>query len=107
MSSDSTSTNNNNNPSLIGGHAQFAKGYVEEALGNATGSREWQESGKADSAQGIQAMKAAGEQRKTDPQTGAAGGVNPTTAKMEEVAGRLAGCEGMEKEGAEKLQKTT
>jgi uncharacterized protein YjbJ (UPF0337 family) len=43
--------------SMLNGHAQFAKGYVEETIGNVTGSKDWQESGKADSKAGIEEMK--------------------------------------------------
>lgn len=43
--------------SMLGGHAQFAKGYVEETIGNVTGSKEWKESGKEDSQAGIAEMK--------------------------------------------------
>lgn len=62
---------------MVGGHAQYAKGYVEETskcspitktsllnipinmklVGNVTGSKEWQESGKKDAQEGINEMK--------------------------------------------------
>lgn len=42
---------------MIGGHAQYAKGYVEETVGKAIGSKDWEESGKKDSASGIEEMK--------------------------------------------------
>ena len=44
-------------PSLIGGHAQYVKGYVEETVGNVTGSKEWVDSGKKDAQEGIETMK--------------------------------------------------
>jgi uncharacterized protein YjbJ (UPF0337 family) len=44
-------------PSLIGGHAQYVKGYVEETVGNVTGSKEWVDSGKKDTQEGIETMK--------------------------------------------------
>jgi uncharacterized protein YjbJ (UPF0337 family) len=47
----------NNQPSMVSGHAQYAKGYVEETIGNVTGSKEWQESGKKDTQAGIGEMK--------------------------------------------------
>jgi len=47
----------NNQPSMVSGHAQYAKGYVEETIGNVTGSKEWQESGKKDTEAGIGEMK--------------------------------------------------
>merc|ERR1712000_274975 len=53
----SAPNSNNNQASMIGGHAQYAKGYVEESVGNLTGSKEWQESGKKDAEAGIGEMK--------------------------------------------------
>lgn len=46
-----------NTPSMISGHAQYAKGYVAETIGNITGSKEWQDSGKKDAQEGINEMK--------------------------------------------------
>jgi len=57
MSSETPHPNTNASPSLIAGHAKFAKGYAEETLGNVTGSKEWQESGKKDASAGIEEMK--------------------------------------------------
>lgn len=42
---------------MLSGHAQYAKGYVEETIGNVTGSKEWQDSGKNDIQAGIDGMK--------------------------------------------------
>ena len=42
---------------MLNGHAQYAKGYVEETIGNVTGSKEWQEGGKSDTQAGIEEMK--------------------------------------------------
>jgi uncharacterized protein YjbJ (UPF0337 family) len=47
----------NANPSMFNGHAQYAKGYVEETIGNVTGSKDWQESGQKDSQSGVDEMK--------------------------------------------------
>lgn len=47
----------NEQPSMIGGHAQYVKGYVEETVGNVTGSKEWVDSGKKDAQAGIETMK--------------------------------------------------
>lgn len=47
----------NNNPSIISGHAQYVKGYAAETIGNVTGNKEWQESGKQDAKAGIDEMK--------------------------------------------------
>jgi uncharacterized protein YjbJ (UPF0337 family) len=57
MASQHIQNERNNEPSMIGGHAQYAKGYVEETIGNVTGSKEWQESGKKDEKEGIETMK--------------------------------------------------
>jgi hypothetical protein len=40
------SSNNDQPASLLSGHAQYAKGYVEETIGNVTGSEEWNQNGK-------------------------------------------------------------
>lgn len=60
-----------------------------------TGSEEWKASGESDKQAGLDAMKAAGANR--DPQQSGLG-------KVEEVAGKAVGCEGMEQEGAESKQ---
>ncbi|KAM0703010.1 hypothetical protein Q7P35_010442 [Cladosporium inversicolor] len=79
-------------PSLIGGHAQYVKGAAESAIGAVTGSETWNVSAETVKADGIDAMKAASKQR--DAQRDGYG-------KVEELAGKAAGCEGMEKEGAQ------
>jgi len=56
-----------------------------------TGSQAWQASGAQDKEQAVDAMKAAGQQRDTSKGLGG----------IEEKAGSLVGCEGMEKEGAQ------
>ncbi|TVY38441.1 hypothetical protein LSUB1_G003458 [Lachnellula subtilissima] len=89
----------NNNPSMISGHAQYAKGYAEETIGNVTGSKEWQESGKQDAKAGIDEMKSASQNKSSEPAASGIGG------KVEELAGKATGCEGMEKEGAERQAK--
>ncbi|KAK0119477.1 hypothetical protein ONS95_010924 [Cadophora gregata] len=94
-----TSNNNNNQASMLAGHAQYAKGYVEETVGNLTGSKEWQESGKKDAEAGIGEMKAANQNRTSEPAASGIGG------RVEELAGKATGCEGMEKEGAERQAK--
>jgi hypothetical protein len=60
-------------------------------VGSITGSMEWKESGHQQKEEAIANMKAAGEGR--DPKADGYG-------KAEEIAGKVAGCEGMEKEGA-------
>lgn len=42
---------------MLAGHAQYAKGFVEETIGSVTGSKEWQESGKEDSRAGVDGMR--------------------------------------------------
>ena len=56
------------------------------------GSAAWSESGAQQKQAGIDEMKAAGEQRKQDPQGHGMG-------KPEQLLGQVTGCEGMEKEG--------
>jgi len=79
-------------PSLVGGHAQYIKAAVEGAIGNVTGSEAWEASAQRDRKEGIESMKAASAVR--DPQQSGLG-------KAEELAGKVVGCEGMEKEGAQ------
>jgi hypothetical protein len=108
------SDTNQQQPGLIASHLQYVKGAAEVSfallllpsippqsltsnthsqgvIGNVTGNAAWQQSGVSDKQGGIDAMKAASQNR--DPATDGYG-------KVEEVAGRLSGCEGMEKEGA-------
>ncbi|KAI9655328.1 MAG: hypothetical protein M1821_005475 [Bathelium mastoideum] len=88
-------SSNTDNPGLISGHAQYVKGAAVSAAGSVTGSESWQQSGEQQKDQGVQEMKAASEGR--DPQSQGFG-------KVEEVAGKVAGCEGMEQEGAASKQ---
>ncbi|KAF4587857.1 csbD-like domain-containing protein [Ophiocordyceps camponoti-floridani] len=77
-------------PGLIGSHAEYAKGAIESAIGDLTGSQPWKSSGEQDKASATAAMKKAGEQREEGKGYG----------KAEELAGKISGCEGMRKEGA-------
>ncbi|KAH9870817.1 hypothetical protein IAQ61_006296 [Plenodomus lingam] len=65
---------------------------TQETIGNVTGSEAWKSSGAQDKEHAIGDMKAASANR--DPSTQGMGG-------LEEKAGNLVGCEGMQKEGAE------
>lgn len=79
----------------------FAPGrltLLQEQIGNLTGSAAWTDSGAEQKQAGMDEMKAAGEKRDQDPQ-------NHGMGKTEEIAGKLTGCEGMEKEGAASTQK--
>lgn len=113
-------SSNEQNPSLVGGHAQYVKGAAEVsstprprknppyplqaflitivhqgAVGTVTGADDWKSSAEQDKQAGIEAMKQASANR--DPNESGFG-------KAEELAGKAAGCEGMEKEGAESKQ---
>ncbi|RMY24628.1 hypothetical protein D0867_01257 [Hortaea werneckii] len=90
-----TMSSNEQNPSLVGGHAQYVKGAAEGAVGSVTGADDWKSSADQDKQAGIDAMKQASANR--DPNQSGFG-------KAEELAGKAAGCEGMEKEGAESKQ---
>ncbi|EMF17265.1 uncharacterized protein SEPMUDRAFT_146340 [Sphaerulina musiva SO2202] len=85
-------------PSLVGGHAQYVKGLGEAGVAAVTGNSAWQRSADADKSQGINTMKAASAAR--DPQQQGMG-------KVEELAGKAVGCEGMQQEGAESAAATT
>lgn len=62
----------------------------QSAIGSVTGATEWQKSATSDKQAGIDAMKQASAQR--DPQQQGFG-------KVEEIAGKVSGCEGMQEEG--------
>ncbi|CAO2650256.1 Nn.00g015480.m01.CDS01 [Neocucurbitaria sp. VM-36] len=85
------SANNQNQPGLVASHAQYVKGAAEETIGNVTGNEAWKASGAQDKTQAVDAMKSASQNR--DPSQGYGG--------IEEKAGNLVGCEGMQKEGAD------
>ncbi|KAM5342028.1 hypothetical protein ACJ41O_015059 [Fusarium nematophilum] len=78
-------------PGLIGSHYQYAKGAAEATVGVLTGSQAWKASGEQDKAAGMAALKKVGEQR--------AGNPNQGYGRMEEIAGKVTGCQGMEREG--------
>ncbi|KAI4865895.1 hypothetical protein F4820DRAFT_418963 [Hypoxylon rubiginosum] len=86
-----SSGNNSQQPSLVGGHAEWIKGATESTIGSVTGSQAWTASGEQAKAHAVDAMKAAGEKR--DPSTQGYG-------KVEQKLGQVAGCEGMVNEGA-------
>ncbi|KAF1939392.1 hypothetical protein EJ02DRAFT_456990 [Clathrospora elynae] len=81
-----------NQPGLVASHAQYVKGAAEDIIGNVTGSEPWKSSGVQDKEHAVDAMKAASAKRDASQQ--GMGGI-------EEKAGKLIGCEGMQKEGAE------
>ncbi|RCI10027.1 hypothetical protein L249_8730 [Ophiocordyceps polyrhachis-furcata BCC 54312] len=85
-------------PGLVGSHAEYAKGVIEpkSAIGDITGSKPWKESGEQDKASATSAMKKAGEQRDAS---------SDGYGKAEELAGKLTGCSGMQKEGAASSKK--
>ncbi|KAI1469351.1 uncharacterized protein F4812DRAFT_326361 [Daldinia caldariorum] len=84
-----SSQNNSQQPSLVGGHAEYIKGATESTIGSVTGSQAWTSSGEQAKAHAIDTMKAAGENR--DPSQG--------FGKAEQKLGQATGCEGMVKEG--------
>ncbi|KAF6829484.1 hypothetical protein CPLU01_07890 [Colletotrichum plurivorum] len=86
----SSQQNNDNQPGLVAGHAEYIKGAAEATIGNVTGSHAWTSSGEQDKAHAASTMKAAGEQR--DAATQGYG-------KVEETLGKVVGCEGMVSEG--------
>ncbi|PTB67699.1 hypothetical protein BBK36DRAFT_1168078 [Trichoderma citrinoviride] len=96
---DSSGNNNTNqiqqNPGLMGAHAQYIKGLGESTIGSISGSQAWSASGEQDKAAAVDAMRKAADKR--DPNQG--------YGKAEEWAGKLTGCEGMQKEGAASSQK--
>ncbi|KAL6880810.1 hypothetical protein J3F83DRAFT_710680 [Trichoderma novae-zelandiae] len=93
-----SSGNNNTNQNqqdqqqsgLMGAHAQYIKGVGESTIGTISGSQAWSASGEHDKAAAVDAMRKAADKR--DPNQG--------YGKAEEWAGKVTGCEGMQKEGA-------
>ncbi|KAF4307231.1 hypothetical protein GTA08_BOTSDO05075 [Botryosphaeria dothidea] len=92
----SANNSNPNAPGLVSSHAEYIKGAAESAIGSVTGSNAWQKSGEQDKAHAVDTMKQASANR--DPASSGYG-------KAEELAGRVTGCEGMEKEGAASAKK--
>jgi uncharacterized protein YjbJ (UPF0337 family) len=86
----------NNNASLISGHAQYAKGAVEETIGNVTGSQAWKDSGAHDKQEAVDQMRAAN-QGPSDSST--------ISGATEKKIGNMVGCEGMVHNGEEKEEK--
>ncbi|KAG5928134.1 hypothetical protein E4U42_001194 [Claviceps africana] len=83
-------------PGLVQGHVQYVKGVAEAKIGELTGSTPWKSSGEQDKAAGLSAMKEAGEKRDASAQG---------HGKVEELAGKLTGCDGMKQEGAASIKK--
>lgn len=83
----------NNNSSLIGGHVQYAKGAIEETIGNVTGSQAWKDSGIHDKQEAMEKMKAAN--HGPDDSSFISG-------STEKKLGNIVGCEGMVHNGEEK-----
>ena len=83
----------NNNASLIGGHAQYAKGAIEETIGNITGSQAWKDSGAHDKQEATEKLRAAN-QGPSDSSL--------ISGSTEKKIGNAVGCEGMAHNGAER-----
>jgi hypothetical protein len=81
--------------SLLGRHYRLTN-CEQSTIGNISGSTAWQTSGEQAKQHAMEAMKAASEGR--DPAKDGFG-------KVEEMAGKVTGCEGMQKEGAESAKK--
>lgn len=69
--------------------------HAQSTIGSISGSQAWSASGEHDKAAAVDAMRKAADKR--DPNQG--------YGKAEEWAGKLTGCEGMQKEGAASSQK--
>ncbi|KAJ4174314.1 hypothetical protein NW754_004730 [Fusarium falciforme] len=81
-------------PGLIGSHYQYAKGAAEATVGVLTGSHAWKASGEQDKAAGLAALKKVGEMREQQDPNHEHG-----YGRAEEIAGKVTGCQGMEREG--------
>ncbi|KAK0665196.1 hypothetical protein QBC41DRAFT_306330 [Cercophora samala] len=83
-------------PGLVSSHAEYIKGAAESAIGSISGSHAWTTSGEQDKAHARASLNQATQNR--DPATSGYG-------KVEEVVGKLTGCEGMRREGAASASK--
>ncbi|KAK6841409.1 hypothetical protein PG995_000504 [Apiospora arundinis] len=81
----SSNENNNAQPGLVAGHAEYVKGAAERDRLHCLASL-----GEQAKAHAVGVMKAASEGRDATQGYG----------KVEEVAGKVTGCEGMQEEGA-------
>jgi len=96
MSTNPSSNTPQNQPGMVAAHAEFLKGAAESTIGNLTGSHAWTSTGEQDKAHAKASLQAASQNR--DPARDGYG-------KVEEMAGKLMGCEGMRQEGAASAQK--
>lgn len=83
----------NNNPSLIGGHVQYAKGAIEESIGNVTGSQAWKDSGAHDKQEAVEKMRVANHGPSDS---------SWVSGSTEKKMGNAVGCEGMVHNGEER-----
>ena len=79
---------------------------MQEAIGNVTGSQEWQKSGQQDKQGAVEEMRAASQDRKEAQEQRASSGGSwvANEGKVEAAAGKLSGCDGMKQEGEMKQQ---
>ncbi|MCJ1370965.1 hypothetical protein MMC20_002180 [Loxospora ochrophaea] len=85
-----SSADETSNASMLHGHASYAAGAAKETIGSLSGSEPWTTSGQQDKQAGIDEMRAA---KGGDTDRG------PTVGKVEAMAGKAVGCEGMVEEG--------
>ena len=76
----------NNNASLIGEHAQYAKGAVEEVIGSVTGSQAWKGSGAQDKQEATEKMRASNQETNYN---------SLISGTAEKKVGSVVGCPGM------------
>ncbi|KAF8537828.1 hypothetical protein BDD12DRAFT_981908 [Trichophaea hybrida] len=104
---DPTNTSTGRRPSQVHGHAEYAKGVVNETIGQMANSPSWQASGIEDKAAGIAEMRAGKEMVDKDPrenyQTRDRQRLK-TEGKSQNVLGKTVGCQGMVKRGGEKVE---
>ena len=76
---------------MLASHANYVAGAASEAIGNLTGSADWQKSGQDTKQSAVEDMRAASQVDKSQPTSD-----NPTLAgKAEAALGSAVGCEGM------------
>ncbi|EXJ55671.1 hypothetical protein A1O7_08600 [Cladophialophora yegresii CBS 114405] len=85
----SSNQSSDSQPSMIGGHAKYVQGVVSSTLGY--------ESGEQTKAEAVQEMKDAKAHSEGQPAQSSILGT------VENAAGKLTGCEGMEQEGQQRI----
>jgi hypothetical protein len=97
-SNDSTSSTISDPPSLLSSHARYAAGAISSTLGYESG-----ETTKSEAVADMKAASAAKEEAAREQGPDGAPSQSSLLGQAEKKLGEVTGCEGMEKEGAERV----